>query len=191
MHRNNLIRCPWCLTSPHMQAYHDNEWGAPVKDDLKLFEFLVLDAFQAGLSWSTILKKRQAFHHAFDGFNPEKIARYDEGKIHSLLMDSGIIRNRLKIRGTVQNAQSFLRIQEQTGSFSDYIWQFTGGRTVQNQWESQSDIPATSIESDRMSRELKRNGFTFVGSTICYAFMQAAGLVNDHVTNCYRYHELL
>jgi DNA-3-methyladenine glycosylase I len=174
-----------------MQAYHDNEWGAPVKDDLKLFEFLVLDAFQAGLSWSTILKKRQAFHHAFDGFNPEKIARYDEGKIHSLLMDSGIIRNRLKIRGTVQNAQSFLRIQEQTGSFSDYIWQFTGGRTVQNQWESQSDIPATSIESDRMSRELKRNGFTFVGSTICYAFMQAAGLVNDHVTNCYRYHELL
>jgi len=188
---NSAIRCPWCLTSPLMQAYHDNEWGIPVKDDLKLFEFMILDAFQAGLSWSTILNKRDAFREVFDGFDPEKIARYNEEKIHSLLQNAGIIRNRLKIRGTVQNARSFLRIQEQTGSFSDYIWQFTGGITLQNQWKTQSEIPATSRESDLMSRELKKNGFTFVGSTICYAFMQAAGLVNDHVTNCYRYHELL
>lgn len=188
---NDVIRCPWCLSSHLMQAYHDKEWGVPVKDDLKLYEFLVLDAFQAGLSWSTILYKREAFRQVFDGFDPNKIARYNEEKIQILLQDPRIIRNRLKIRGTVKNAQCYLRIQEQTGSFSDYIWQFTGGKTIQNQWKSQSDIPVTSRESELMSQDLKKNGFTFVGSTICYAFMQAAGLVNDHVTNCYRYHELI
>lgn len=186
-----MNRCPWPGTDARMIHYHDTEWGVPLHDDLKLFEFMVLDGFQAGLSWSTVLKKRASFREAFDGFDPEKIVRYDKAKIQRLLQDPGIIRNRLKICGAVRNARHFLEIREQKGSFNDYIWTFTGGKTIHNHWQEESQIPATSPESDAMSKDLKRRGFTFVGSTICYAFMQAAGLVNDHLICCFRHHELL
>jgi len=174
-----------------MIAYHDEEWGVPVHDDRKHFEFLVLDAFQAGLNWSIILKKREAFRAAFDNFEPSKIARYSDRKVQTLLVDSSIIRNKLKINSSVSNARAFLDLQDEHGSFDSYIWQFVDGQTVQNRWESLKQIPTKTIQSDAMSKALKDKGFKFVGSTICYAYMQAAGLVNDHLVSCFRYEELL
>jgi DNA-3-methyladenine glycosylase I len=173
-----------------MVAYHDEEWGVPVHDDRKLFEFMILDAFQAGLSWSTILNKRENFRAAFDNFEPEKVARYDKRKIERLLKDAGIVRNRLKVQSTVSNAKSFLDVQDEHGDFASFIWQFVGGETRQNRWRSLKQLPAKTKQSDAMSRELVARGFKFVGSTICYAFMQAAGMVNDHIVSCFRYKEL-
>jgi len=185
-----IIRCEWTKDNAYNNVYHDEEWGVPVHDDRKLFEFLVLDAFQAGLSWLTILKKRENFRKAFDDFDALKIAKYDEKKIQSLMKDEGIIRNKLKIAATIDNAASFLQIVKQFGSFDKYIWQFTDYKTIQNKWTSMKEIPATSKESDAMSIDLKKRGFRFVGSTICYAFMQAAGMINDHTVNCFRYKQL-
>jgi DNA-3-methyladenine glycosylase I len=182
-------RCAW-PSSDISLAYHDREWGVPLKNDRKLFEFLVLDAAQAGLSWEIILRKREGFRAAFDGFDPEKIARYDDKKIRELLVDARIIRNRLKIESAVSNARAFLALQKECGTFARYIWQFVGGKPKLNARRSLKDIPATSAESDAMSRALKKRGFRFVGSTICYAFMQAAGMVNDHAIGCFRYAEL-
>lgn len=170
-----------------MKKYHDEEWGIPLHDDQKLFEYLVLDAFQAGLSWSTILNKREAFRRAFDQFDPVRIANYNHNKIESLLKDESIIRNRQKIAATIKNAKSFLRLQKEYGSFDKYIWQFTGYNTLKNQFDKMEDLPAVSIESVAMSKALKKEGFSFVGPTICYAFMQATGMVNDHLTCCFRY----
>lgn len=183
-------RCQWPGADDLMINYHDNEWGTPLHDDLRLFEFLILDAFQAGLSWSIILKKRENFRRAFDNFDYNKIAKYRQGKIDKLLKDEGIIRNKLKINSTVANARAFLKIQQEFGSFDSYIWQFVNGRTVHNGWKSIIEIPAKSPESDAMSKNLQKRGLKFVGSTICYAFMQAAGLVNDHTVDCFRYHEI-
>jgi len=183
-----MIRCAWVKpTEPLEIHYHDTEWGVPVHDDRKLFEFLVLDAFQAGLSWNTILKKRENFRAAFNNFEAEIISQYDEEKVADLLNDAGIIRNKLKIRATIANAQLFLKIQKEEGSFDRYIWQFTNHKTLVNQWKHHREIPAKTIESDAMSKDLTKRGFKFVGSTICYAFMQAAGMVNDHTTDCFRY----
>ena len=182
-------RCAW-PSSDISIAYHDREWGVPLKDDRKLFEFLVLDAAQAGLSWEIILRKREGFRAAFDGFDPEKIARYDEKKIRELLADPQIIRNRLKIESAISNARAFLAVQNECSSFACYIWQFVGGKPKINAIRSFKQIPATSAESDAMSKALKKRGFRFVGSTICYAFMQAAGMVNDHVLDCFRHAEL-
>lgn len=187
---NGKRRCAW-PASPISIAYHDREWGVPLKDDRKLFEFLVLDAAQAGLSWEIILRKREGFRAAFDDFDPEKVARYDEKKIKSLLADPGIIRNRLKIESAISNARAFLALQQECGSFAGYIWQFVGGKPKINSIRILKDIPATSPESDAMSKALKKRGFRFVGSTICYAFMQAAGLVNDHMIDCFRHEELV
>jgi DNA-3-methyladenine glycosylase I len=170
-----------------MIAYHDREWGVPVHDDRKLFEFMVLDAFQAGLSWSTILDKRGNFKKAFDNFDPKKIARYDKRKVARLLKDAGIIRNRQKIEAAIANARAFLEVKRELGSFDKFIWQFVGGKPRQNRFTTMRRIPPNTKQSDAMSRELKKRGFKFVGSTICYAFMQAAGMVNDHVTSCFRY----
>lgn len=183
-------RCRWCLAHPLMTEYHDTEWGVPLHDDRKLFEFLVLDAFQAGLSWLTILKKRENFRRAFDHFDPGKIARYDEAKIQLLLGDSGIIRNRLKIRAAVGNAAAFHRVKEEFVTFDRYIWQFVDHKTMINSWQTMDQIPVSTEESDAMSKDLKQRGFRFVGTTICYAFMQAAGLVNDHTVDCFRYTEI-
>ncbi len=182
--------CSWPNSKPLDVIYHDTEWGVPVHDDRKLFEFMVLDAFQAGLSWSTILKKRENFRKVLDNFDAAIIARYDEDKVQQLLQDAGIIRNRLKIRATISNAQHFLGIQNEFGSFDSYIWQFVGGKPKQNQWKSMEEIPVSTAESDAMSKSLKEKGFKFVGTTICYAFMQAAGMVNDHTINCFRYKEV-
>jgi len=182
--------CNWPGDDPLMIRYHDYEWGTPLHDDRTLFEFMVLDAFQAGLSWSTILKKRENFRKALDNFQPEIIANYTDKKIKSLLADEGIIRNRLKIATTVTNAQKFLEIQKEFGTFDKYIWQFTGGKTKVNRWKNLSDIPSSSAESDTMSKDLKKRGFKFVGTTICYAFMQAAGMVNDHMVYCKRWQEI-
>lgn len=176
--------CTWHAGDALMKAYHDEEWGIPLHDDKKIFEFMVLDAFQAGLSWKTILYKRENFRKAFDGFDIEKIAAYDETKILSLMADAGIIRNQAKIRATVNNAQQFLKVQNEFGTFDAYIWQFTGGQTIHNQFRSTNEIPTKSPESDAMSKDLMKRGFKFVGSTICYAFMQAAGMVNDHLVGC-------
>lgn len=187
---DTVIRCPWSGTNPLMQEYHDNEWGVPLFDDRKLFEFLNLDAFQAGLSWAIILKKRETMREAFDGFDPEKISKYTSDKIEILLDDPGIIRNRLKVNAAVTNASAFLKIQESFGSFSQYIWQFTDQKTNVNSWINENQIPVSTAESDAMSKQLKQDGFKFVGTTICYAFMQAAGMVNDHLTSCFRYTEL-
>ena len=173
-----------------MVAYHDNEWGVPLHDDRKLFEFLVLDGFQAGLSWRTILNKRENFRTAFDGFDAERIARYRKPKIERLLKDAGIVRNRMKVEATLANAKAFLKAQEEHGSFDSYIWQFVNGTPKQNRWRSLKQIPASTAESDRMSKDLKDRGFKFVGATICYAFMQAAGMVNDHLVTCFRYDQL-
>ncbi len=190
MNDNQDNRCNWPGSDPLMIRYHDEEWGVPVHDDRKLFEFMVLDAFQAGLSWSIVLKKRENFRKVLDNFQPDVIASYSEAKIQNLLMDSGIIRNKLKIRATVSNAQKFLEVQKEFGSFDQYIWQFTGGITVAGSWKTLNEIPVRSKESDAMSHDLKKRGFKFVGSTICYAFMQAAGMVNDHLTTCFRYNEI-
>jgi len=186
-----LSRCPWPADNPLMIAYHDTEWGVPLHDDRRLFEFMILDAFQAGLSWNTILNKRENFRMALDDFDPSRIARYDKRKVARLLNDSGIVRNRLKIAGTIANARSFLQIQKEFGSFDKYIWQFVDGHSRKNKWRTIKQIPSKSAESDRMSNELKLRGFKFVGSTICYAFMQAAGLVNDHLESCFRHTEII
>lgn len=180
--------CDWPSGDPLMIRYHDDEWGVPLHDDRKLFEFMLLDAFQAGLSWKTVLHKRENFRKAFDGFDVEKIAAYGDRDYERLLADTGIIRNKAKIRGSVLNARCFLEIQKEFGTFDSYIWQFTGGKTIFNNRKSLEELPASSKESDAMSRDLKSRGFKFVGSTICYAFMQAAGMVNDHIASCINYH---
>jgi DNA-3-methyladenine glycosylase I len=187
----NNLRCAWCGDDPLYRTYHDTEWGVPLHDDQALFEFLILEGAQAGLSWITVLRKRENYRTAFDGFDVARIARYDAGKIAKLLQNPGIIRNRLKVGAAVTNAQKFLEIQEQFGSFNAFIWQFVDSKPKQNAWCSIAEVPASTTESDAMSKELKRRGFKFVGSTICYAHMQATGMVNDHTTDCYRYKELL
>jgi len=183
-------RCSWAASDPLYIKYHDTEWGVPVHHDPKWLEFLILEGAQAGLSWLTILKKRPNYRKAFDNFNPSKMAAYDTAKINALLSDSGIIRNKLKIEAAIQNASSFLAIQQEFGSFDHYVWQFVGGRTLKNSWTSVQEIPAQTRESAALSADLKRRGFKFVGPTICYAFMQATGLVNDHVVGCFRYAEV-
>jgi DNA-3-methyladenine glycosylase I len=185
-----LKRCNWASNDTLYIDYHDQEWGVPVHDDKMLFEFLILEGFQAGLSWITILKKRQHFRKAFNDFNVKKIALYDKNKIKELMGNSLIVRNSLKINAAIQNAKAFMEVQKEFGSFDKYIWQFTGGKTKQNSWENLKQIPATTSESDAMSKDLKKRGFKFVGSTICYAFMQAVGIVNDHIPGCFRYKEL-
>jgi len=180
-------RCPWCLAHPLMTVYHDTEWGVPLHDDRKLYEFLVLDAAQAGLSWQTVLLKRENYRRAFDNFDATKIARYDDRDVARLLADAGIIRNRLKVQSAIVNARSFLAVQEEFSSFDRYIWQFTGAKTRVNRFRSLGEIPAHTTESDAMSKDLRGRGFKFVGTTICYAFMQAAGMVNDHLVSCFRH----
>ncbi len=187
----DMIRCDWSTSDPLMVQYHDQEWGVPVYDDQKLFEFLILETFQAGLSWKTILHKRDNFRNAFDGFDYRMIAKYDDQKFELLMQDAGIIRNRLKIRAAISNAQAFIRIQEEFGSFSEYIWAFTGGKPIHNAWAELKDIPATTKLSDKLSKDLKKHGFKFVGSTVVYAHMQATGMVNDHTVNCFRYKQLV
>lgn len=186
----NLNRCAWTGNRQHDIQYHDDEWGVPVHNDNKLFEFLVLDAFQAGLSWTTILKKRENFREAMDGFDASKIANYGEAKISELMQNKGIIRNQLKIKSAITNAILFWEIQQEYGSFDKYIWQFTGGNTLVNSWKTMDQVPVSTKESDAMSKDLKKRGFKFVGTTICYAFMQAAGMVNDHLVDCFRYNEV-
>jgi len=180
-------RCKWCGDSAIYQHYHDTEWGVPSFDDRHLFEMLILEGAQAGLSWITVLKKRAHYQQVFDHFDAHKIALYDEQKISSLLQDPGIIRNRLKVNAAVTNARIFLEIQSQYGSFSDYIWQFVDGKPRKNHWQSLADIPVTTKDSDQMSKALKKKGFKFIGSTICYAYMQAVGMVNDHTIDCFCY----
>jgi DNA-3-methyladenine glycosylase I len=186
----NPIRCPWASHDPSIR-YHDEEWGVPTHDDTRLFEFLILEGAQAGLSWETILKKRENYRAAFDRFDPKKIAHYDSRKVKSLMNNSGIIRNRLKIASAIQNAKAFLKVQDDFGSFDAYIWQFTGGSPIVNSRRSMKQLPARTPESDAMSKDLKKRGFSFVGTTICYAFMQAVGMVNDHLTECFRYAQLM
>lgn len=181
--------CHWAQ-SGILERYHDEEWGVPVHDDSRLFEFLILEGAQAGLSWETVLRKRERYREVFDGFDPAKIALYDARKVRSLLADPGIIRNRLKISSTISNAQAFLEVRREFGSFDTYIWQFTGGKTLRNVRRSPKDVPARTAESDAMSKALKKRGFRFVGSTICYAFMQAIGMVNDHLRTCFRWEGL-
>ncbi len=189
---NKLCRCPWVdLTKPDYVAYHDEEWGAPVHDDRLLFEFLILEGAQAGLSWYTVLRKRENYRRLFDGFDPQKVARYGEEKIAALLQDPGIIRNRAKIAAAVCNARSFLAVQEEFGSFDAYMWRFVDGRPIVNEIRTQADYLATSPESDALSKDLRRRGFAFVGSTICYAHMQAVGMVNDHTVDCFRRRQIL
>lgn len=185
-----LNRCEWCGDDPLYQDYHDNEWGVPLYDDKMLFEFLILEGAQAGLSWITILRKRAGYRTAFDHFNPEKIALYDQSKVEELMQNDGIVRNRLKIESTISNARAYLKILERGSSFSSYIWQFTGGKPLINRFACLKDIPAETMVSQQMSKQLKKDGFRFVGPTICYAFMQAVGMVNDHVTSCHRYKTL-
>ncbi|WP_417851515.1 DNA-3-methyladenine glycosylase I [Thalassoglobus sp.] len=184
-----LTRCAWARGDLDID-YHDREWGVPLHDDRMLFEFLILEGAQAGLSWTTILKKRENYRSAFDNFDPAVVAHYDQKKIDELLLDAGIVRNRLKINSAVRNAQAFLDVQEEYGSFDKYIWQFTKGQTRQNRWKTPGEVPAQTKESEAMSKALKKRGFGFVGSTICYAFMQAVGMVNDHLTDCFRHSEL-
>jgi DNA-3-methyladenine glycosylase I len=184
-----MPRCAWATTEPAI-TYHDKEWGVPVHDDRVLFEFLILEGAQAGLSWNTILKKRENYRKAFDGFRPEKIARYSKRDIQRLLRNDGIVRNRLKITATIENAKNFIAVRKEFGSFDAYLWSFVGGNPIQNRWRTLTDVPARTAESDAMSRDLLRRGFKFVGSTICYAFMQATGMVNDHLLTCPRHAEL-
>jgi DNA-3-methyladenine glycosylase I len=187
---HSRVRCGWVHDDSTEVVYHDQEWGVPLHDDRKHFEFIILDGFQAGLSWLTILRKRENFRAAFDHFNPEIVACYGEDKQQQLLQDKGIIRNRLKIQAATTNAQAFLKVQEEFGSFDAYIWRFVEGNTIQNTWPTLADVPAKTPISDAMSKDLKKRGFKFVGSTICYAYMQAAGIVNDHVVECFRHREL-
>jgi DNA-3-methyladenine glycosylase I len=184
-----MPRCPWATIEPNV-TYHDEEWGVPVRDDRKLFEFLILEGAQAGLSWTTILKKRDNYRKAFDGFRPEKIARYGARDVKRLLADAGIVRNRLKIAATINNAKIFSIVHEEFGSFDAYLWSFVGGQPIQNRWRRMADVPARTTESDAMSRDLLKRGFKFVGSTICYALMQATGMVNDHLVSCPRHAKL-
>jgi DNA-3-methyladenine glycosylase I len=188
--RDGKVRCGWVKDDPLYIAYHDEEWGVPVHDDRLLFEFLILEGAQAGLSWITVLKKRENYRKLFDQFNAEKIAHYDDRKIQELLQNEGIIRNKLKVGGTVINAQKFLQVQEEFGSFDRYLWQFVNGQPIQNSWRSLEEVPPKTKESDALSKDLQKRGFKFVGSTICYALMQAIGMVNDHTVDCFRYHEL-
>lgn len=185
-----IERCGWSISDPLMIDYHDKEWGVPVHDDRKHFEMIVLDGAQAGLSWQTVLKKRDAYREAFDKFDVRKVSRYNDKKIRELLDNPGIIRNRLKINSAVVNAKAFLEVTEEFGSFDKYIWQFVGHRTIHNSWRNLKELPAKTPLSDEMSKDLKKRGFTFVGSKICYAYMQAAGMVNDHTMECFRYKEL-
>jgi len=184
-----MYRCEWSKTELAI-TYHDQEWGVPLHDDQMLFEFIVLDGVQAGLSWETILKKRAAYREAFDHFDPQRVALYDQEKVIELLNNPGIIRNRLKINSAIQNARAFLEIQNEFGSFDQFIWQFTAGKTIQNAFRTLSEIPTQTYESQQMSKALVQRGFKFVGPTICYAFMQAAGMVNDHLVDCFRYREV-
>ena len=188
---NERTRCEWSTGGNELYLdYHDREWGVPQHDDRVLFEFLILEGAQAGLSWSTILNKREGYRKAFSGFNPEKVARYDKAKIAKLLQDPGIVRNRLKVESAVINARVFLEVQKEFGTFDAYIWQFTNGRPIQNSWKAMKQVPASTEESDAMSKDLKSRGFKFVGSTIMYAHMQATGMVNDHTVNCFRWKQL-
>lgn len=184
-----MERCPWATTDLSI-AYHDNEWGVPVHDDRTLFEFLILEGAQAGLSWETILQKRDHYRLAFDHFDAQKIAAYDQHKVNALLMDPGIIRNRLKINAAIKNARAFLEVQKEFGSFDSYVWRFVNGRPKKNHWRTVSEIPSRTPESEALSKDLSKRGFTFVGPTICYAFMQAVGMVNDHLVQCRRYREI-
>lgn len=190
MHNTILKRCQWSDSDPIYTSYHDKEWGVPLHNDRQLFEFLLLEGAQAGLSWITILKKRENYRRAFDRFDPQKIARYGPKKISELLQNEGIVRNRLKIAAAIGNARAFLDTLDEFASFDKFIWQFTDGATIQNSRKSLSEVPASTKEAEKMSKELKRRGFKFVGPTICYAFMQAVGMVNDHTTDCFRYSEL-
>jgi DNA-3-methyladenine glycosylase I len=183
-------RCKWCLGDPLYEAYHDQEWGVPVYDDATLFEFLILETFQAGLSWITILRKRENFRVAFDNFDYKKIALYQEDKFDALMQDAGIIRNKLKIKATISNAQAFMQIQKEYGSFSTYIWAYVDGKPIKNTRKNIKDLPATTQISDDLSKDLKKRGFKFVGSTVVYAHMQATGMVNDHEMGCFRYHQV-
>jgi DNA-3-methyladenine glycosylase I len=183
-------RCAWAEGDPLSIAYHDQEWGVPVHDDRILFEFLLLEGAQAGLSWSTILRKREHYRRAFSGFDARRVARFDDRRLERLLADPGIVRNRLKVASAVSNARAFLGVQREFGSFDAYLWPFVGGAPVRNRWRRVGDVPASTCASDALSRDLKRRGFRFVGATICYAFMQAVGMVNDHTTDCFRYREI-
>jgi DNA-3-methyladenine glycosylase I len=185
-----MKRCEWANRSELEQSYHDHEWGVAIHDDRRLFEFLVLEGAQAGLSWSTILRKREGYRKALDNFDVQKISRYSENEVSRLLVNSDIIRNKLKISAAITNARAFLRVRQEFGSFNRYIWQFVKGRPIQNSWEKMADIPSSTPESEAMSKDLQKRGFKFVGSTICYAFMQAVGMVNDHLVSCFRYEEL-
>jgi DNA-3-methyladenine glycosylase I len=188
-HENRVVRCHWATSELNI-PYHDEEWGVPVHDEHTWFEFLILEGAQAGLSWDTILKKRARYREVFDGFDPEKVARYDKKKVRELLGDAGIIRNRLKIDATISNARAFLEIQKEFGTFDAYVWRFVGGKPRQNTWKTHRRLPARTLESDALSKDLQKRGLRFVGSTICYALMQATGMVNDHLVNCFRYAEL-
>lgn len=187
---DNKPRCDWSTKDPLYIKYHDEEWGSPLKDDQKLFEFLTLETFQAGLSWITVLRKRENFRAAFDNFDYKKIAVYDDSKFDSLLQNAGIIRNKLKIKAAISNARAFMNVQKEYGSFSEYIWQFTGGKQIQNERKSMNEITATTELSDTISKDLKQRGFKFVGSTVIYAHMQATGMVNDHLISCFRHKEV-
>lgn len=186
----NKNRCSWCGETPLYVNYHDKEWGVPVYDDAKLFEFLILETFQAGLSWITVLRKRENFRKAFDNFDYKKIVKYDNNKFEELILDAGIIRNKLKVKATISNAQAFIKIQKEFGSFSKYIWAFVDDKPIVNKWKSLNEVPATTKISDKLSKDLKKRGFKFVGSTIIYAHMQATGMVNDHILSCFRYQEV-
>ena len=186
----DIKRCEWCTGSEIERVYHDDDWGVPLHDDRRLFEFLILEGAQAGLSWITILKKRDHYRKVFDHFDPDRVLKYTDKKIEKLLLDPGIVRNRLKVSSAVSNARFFLDVQEEFGSFDTYVWQFVNGESIQNCWKSVKQIPVTTPESDAMSKDLKQRGFKFVGSTICYAHMQATGMVNDHTTDCFRHSEL-
>ncbi|MAP80211.1 MAG: DNA-3-methyladenine glycosylase I [Aequorivita sp.] len=188
--KSTKTRCKWCGTNPLYVKYHDEEWGVPVKDDKIIFEFLLLETFQAGLSWITILRKRENFRIAFDDFDYKKIAEYDQSKINSLLQNAGIVRNKLKVHAAVTNAQNFIQIQNEFGSFSKYMWSFVDDKPIKNSWKTQEEVPATTALSDKLSKDLKKRGFKFVGSTVVYAHMQAAGMVNDHIRDCFRYNEV-
>jgi DNA-3-methyladenine glycosylase I len=183
---DDKVRCSWAGSDPLYIAYHDEEWGTPLRDDRALYEMLVLEGFQAGLSWITILRKRENFRLAFDGFEPARIAAYDEKKVAALMADAGIVRNRAKIEGAIISAQKYLEIMEEPGGFRDYVWQFTDGRPIVNRWRSMSEVPAETAEARAMSKALKAHGFKFVGPTICYAFMQATGMVDDHILACFK-----
>jgi DNA-3-methyladenine glycosylase I len=185
-----VTRCAWAEHNELEAAYHDREWGVPVHDDRRLFEFLILEGAQAGLAWDTILKKRPGYRDAFAGFDPAEVARFDQRRVERLLGNPNIVRNRLKVSGAVQNARNFLAVQEQFGSFDAYIWQFVGGAPIRNKWRGMGEVPASTPHSDAMSKDLKKRGFKFVGTTICYAFMQATGMVNDHLVSCFRYAEV-